>query len=602
MNVKFALIGCWVSACVILSIRCATTPAPSSIAGNSSQTPNSLTGSIVEPDGIAPAKNIRVFMRMRNTLPVFSPSDSMKDTASAFTNEAGQFSFTIPGEKGMYVIEAMSGNYAVFIDSISITMHIESISLPKDTLKPVGAIKGAIKLSGGGDPTNVYVLAFGIDRFARVKSDGSFVFYPLARGSYSLRIISTLQDYGILDTSSVKVTPGDTTNLGTLHLPYSGIPVPSNIEFSIIDTIYGSMRAVTIRWSAMDTAVIKGYVLYSNDIYPSQNWNTSYLIQDTFFIDTCSRFGPFIPNIQEYQVACIDRKNTMGPKSPPLHIKSGITPLIETKGNIGQGQLGAVIAMAMDKDQNFWVADYEHEKMRKYGPTGKPLTQWDIEPRGSAAGYLLPPGLMPSALAIDTYKNIYLKDLRSQNILKYDSSGKLLGRISDTAAQTLFDVCVDDSGYIYCNFMKKSGSAAWIDRFNPDLTLDSTWEAGSALSLSHGLLVKDGRIYCPLGLYVGSYGIEVSTVDGSFFDMIQARADELTIDDDGLIYTVDAANNLIWLNDIQRNYLGCFEVNSGMVSMSDYVFGISIMRDWTIALGIGQPDSHSCVIKLFRRP
>jgi hypothetical protein len=601
MNVKFGFIGCLVSACVIFSIRCATTPTPSSIAGNSSQTPNAVMGSIVEPDGNTPAKNIRVFLRMKNSLPVFSPSGSPKDTASVLTNEAGQFSFTIPGDKEMYVIEASSGSNAVFIDSIAITRQIESMTLPPDTLKPAGAIKGTIKLSGGGDPTKVYVLAFGIDRFATVKSDGSFVFYPLAHGSYSLRILSTLANYGILDTVGVKVNPADTTNLGALYLPYSGIPVPSAVGFSI-DTIDDLNRAVTIRWSAVDTALIKGYALYSKEIISGSTVKKMYTVQDTFCIDTCYRTGY---EILEYQVACIDRQNAEGPKSPPLRIKSGIVPLVEAQGTIGQGQLGAVIAMAMDADQNFWVADYEHDTMRKYGPTGVVLTQWDIEPHGSAAMYF--PGSRPSALALDAHKNIYLKDLQSQNILKYDSAGNLLGKISDPAAQTLLDVCVDDSGYIFCNFLKNSGSNQWIDRFNPDLTLNSTWEAAAGISSQHGLLCRNGTIYCAGG-EGGNTDCRIEeitkyeTPTGGYGNpYVAIHADEFTIDKNGLFYAVDAANNLIWLCDTTSTCLGCFEVNSGMVSMSDYLFGISIMNDGTIALGVGQPDSHSCVIQLFRR-
>ncbi len=47
-----------------------------------------------------------------------------------------------------------------------------TISLPLDTLMPMGAIKGRITLLEGGDPGNVFVLAFGIDRVANVQPDG----------------------------------------------------------------------------------------------------------------------------------------------------------------------------------------------------------------------------------------------------------------------------------------------------------------------------------------------------------------------------------------------------------------------------------------------
>ena len=194
---------------------------------------------------------VRVVIRPRTTLADTSRlglSKRMADTASAVTDASGRFVIDSI-DTGTYVIEAASGNNAVFIDSVVVKRTDSTLNLPPDTLKPAGAIKGVIRLSEGGDPRKVFVLAFGVDRFAGVEADGRFRFQGLAEASYRLRIISTLDNYGVVDTVTT-VRSADTTDLDTIELPFTGIPTVKGLTL-----IYDRLRQiVTLRWNRADTA------------------------------------------------------------------------------------------------------------------------------------------------------------------------------------------------------------------------------------------------------------------------------------------------------------------------------------------------------------
>jgi len=59
-------------------------------------------------------------------------------------------------------------------------------------LETRGVIKGVVKLSNGGDPRKVFVLAFGIDKFAQVDSNGRFTLANIAQGKYTMRFLPVI--------------------------------------------------------------------------------------------------------------------------------------------------------------------------------------------------------------------------------------------------------------------------------------------------------------------------------------------------------------------------------------------------------------------------
>ena len=295
---------------LVLQFQCS----PTQHAGNSSQAGNGMVmGMLYEPDGITPAKNAIVHIRKINTLADTSKpglSKRLVDTSTVTTNDSGVFRIdTI--DTGTYVIEGTSGNNLALIDSVKVKNPDSTKVVSPDTLKPAGAIKGIINLSEGGDPRQVFVLAFGIDRFAKVNPDGSFKFGNLARGLYNLRLISGLSNYGVLDTSGVLVIAGDTTDLGTISLPFTGIPAPKNLKV-LFDTL---KQFVILTWDQADTALVDGYNIYR--AIKGQNFS---LITQTPLSETTTTYydsAVSVGNTYEYRVVS---RRASGEESPKVDI------------------------------------------------------------------------------------------------------------------------------------------------------------------------------------------------------------------------------------------------------------------------------------------
>ncbi len=229
-----------------------------------------VSGILFEPDGKTPAKAASVSMRKKNLLADTSQAASSPQpftSASVTTDRNGKFAIdTI--DTGLYIIEGSDGaNNVVLIDSIKVKSPDSTKNLPADTLLPAGVVKGVIKLTEGGDPRKVFVLAFGLDRFALPDANGNFTFPMLAKGKYSLRFLPSLENYGVLDTTGVPVSSGDTTNLDTIVLPFKGIPSPKNLVIAY-DTL---KQTVILNWVKADTSLITGYNIYRSD--NKQNFN-----------------------------------------------------------------------------------------------------------------------------------------------------------------------------------------------------------------------------------------------------------------------------------------------------------------------------------------
>jgi alpha-tubulin suppressor-like RCC1 family protein len=222
-----------------------------------------VTGVLFEPNGKTPAKGASVSMRRKTSLADTGQSTNAQpfSTASVTTDRNGKFAIdTI--DTGLYIIEGNDGsNNVVLIDSIKIKSPDSSKNLGTDTLLPAGVIKGVIKLIEGGDPRKVFVLAFGLDRFALPDANGNFTFPTLAKGNYSLRFLPSLENYGVLDTTGVPVRSGDTMNLDTIVLPFKGIPSPKNLVISY-DTL---KQTVILNWVKADTSLFSAYNIYRSD-------------------------------------------------------------------------------------------------------------------------------------------------------------------------------------------------------------------------------------------------------------------------------------------------------------------------------------------------
>jgi archaellum component FlaF (FlaF/FlaG flagellin family) len=242
-------------------------------------------------------------------LPINSADTIMTDCNGRFTTDSL--------DTGFYVVEATDGeNDFALIDSVLVKDY-DSTLLPPDTLKPAGAIKGVIRLSEGGDPRKVFVLAFGLDRFATTDSTGGFTFKRLAEGGYTLRVLPTLDDYGILDIMNISVASGDTFDIGVIEPMFTGIPTVKNIAINY-DTL---TQWVTISWTRPATGKTDYFNIYRRTIDPAAAVFTqlnAFPVIDTLFIDSLGMQN----RTYEYRITAVDSASAAeGAKSPAVTAK-----------------------------------------------------------------------------------------------------------------------------------------------------------------------------------------------------------------------------------------------------------------------------------------
>jgi hypothetical protein len=581
MNTRIIKIGCLLFAGISTLFLC-TTSDPVQMVGNSSQTPNALVGMLYEPDGKTPAQGVKVQIRSRNTLALSSGIDSTSgsnDTASTLTNSSGWFSFDTSLTAGVYVIEALSGGNALFIDSIQIAKGALTDTLPAGTLKPAGAIRGRVELVGGGDPSYVYVLAFGIDRFSDVNHDGGFVLPSLAEGKYDLRLITGLLDYTPLDTLNIEVFSAETTDIGTLELQYTGFPIPSGVKSS-----YDSAtQMVTVTWNRMDTALVKSYLLsirvqwgetaFSNNI----NW------YDTIYSEKID----LTKGTQwECQVAGIDSNGNEGPLTDTIRYTLLTT---DTLTEIGQSilleQVSDSLRITKDIDDNIWLADYGSRKVFEYSRNGILRTSWaaDISKSEQFKGAEFHSYIMN----IDIYKNVYLENASGNSVVKYDSTGRLLGSLSYTGDTMISGLSSDQNGNLYTVI----SSMPWrgIFKYNQNLDKIDSIRISKIPSSKRDLIVHDSVFYFTGDCIANPDDVHdlvrVYTTKSFESNCVYGSVNCLafTIDNSGLVYGIDGPNDM-WISDTASLHQKCYVFNPGISVEFNDVKGIEILRDGTIAI------------------
>jgi hypothetical protein len=204
--------------------------------GGSTETTNSVVGKLYLCDGKTPAKGARVAIRSKTMLPDLSRAGLLKrtaDTASVITDDSGAFAFLCALDTGIYVVEGASGACAVLIDSVEVKSEDAAVTLAPEILKPVGAISGVLRLRDVGDSSKVFVVALGLDRYAKAASDGSFLFPALAQGNYALRVVTSGKILETAGEATVAVKSNDTTRLDTVDVVEAGIP-GKNVRVSML--------------------------------------------------------------------------------------------------------------------------------------------------------------------------------------------------------------------------------------------------------------------------------------------------------------------------------------------------------------------------------
>jgi hypothetical protein len=268
-----------------------------------------ITGKLYEPDGVTPANGAVVKIWEQNedidSNLVLSPSVPVSETK---TDKNGMYSIE-KVNSGMYVIEASDDNNNLArIDSIAIQNEETRLTLPPDTLRAPGVIKGKIVYEVRNDSVTFEVVCRGGgNNYLMRDVVDTFTFNSLAEGRYHLYIQPIFAD--LYDCyKSVWVSSGDTTEI-TIELDWK---LPS---VNSVNVRYNSLQhSAIISWRTYVCPIPFGYNLYRrllNETTFGLPINGTESIHDTIWIDSNAIPG----NIYQYTVEAIDSSNRAGPLS-----------------------------------------------------------------------------------------------------------------------------------------------------------------------------------------------------------------------------------------------------------------------------------------------
>ena len=499
-------------------------------------TGNALVGKLYISGGNSPARGVKVKIRQKSSLADTSDIGAAKrlaDTASVVTDDSGIFMFDTTLDTGIYVIEALSGNDAVFIDSVAVKNKKVTDTLPPDTLKPTGAIKGIIKLSEGGDPRKVFVLAFGIDRFARINADGSFKFSALAEGKYDLRLISSLDNYGVLDTPNVAVTSAETTDVKTIELPFTGIPTPKNVKISY-DTL---KQIVILNWDKADTSFVSGYNVYRRHYDSGMVKLNTAQLKDTTFSDSTALQN----NSYAYQIKALDKGGNEGllSSSADVAIVSAYQ-IIDTlsKGLLAENN-GIVFVAQISNGVNLNVHSYNNQ----------------LQLQGTVQ--LNPVLDKPQGFDLDSSGNFYFMDIHG--IYKFNPSGVLMDTIdlwsnNENKTLVIYDTIAFLASGVIRKYSLRGGLLAAIDE-SPDFRAD-------------GLIVHQKHVFCGGNRNkVRIYDLDLQFIEEWALNFTHNEIVwSLGEDEKGNIYVLGYNSNpdfcTMMIYDSARNYVGKMDIST----------------------------------------
>lgn len=254
-----------------------------SLTGGSTETSSKVASMLYNPGG-TPAAYAMVH---------FYPRDYNPQTGLAKTTMVATIDSTTTDANGNYAIILNTGAYTILANSDSGLAYQDSIPAkggatihpPACTLKTPGTLHGVVQIQPGDDARTVFILFLGTHSYTTPDdAAGNFTTEPMAEGKYRVRILTTLPDYQVMDTSFTIKAGKDSVLADMIKLKYTGIPTPKGLS-ATYDTAHG---VVTLRWDIVSFQALKGYFVYRNDTastLPVQISGNN-AVTDTFFNDT----------------------------------------------------------------------------------------------------------------------------------------------------------------------------------------------------------------------------------------------------------------------------------------------------------------------------
>ena len=455
------LICVW--ACLLL-LRCI---APN--AGNATQTGNAITAMLCNPGG-SPAAHATVrFYPVR-----YNPrTGGLGKTAAAAvdsTTTDANGNYTAKLDTGTYNILASGDSGVVYQDSITVSKD-STVHPPADTLNAPGSIRGVIRLQPGDDARKVFIIAMGTNVFISPEdSVGNFVLANMAEGTYRVRMLSLLDNYGVLDNVPLTIKAGkDDTLSDTVELPFTGIPVPAGVKISY-DTM---MQIVTLCWNRP----VNGRPVSSYTIYRKRSDSASFVAIKAGVTDTSYNDSTGVQDqIYDYRVAAVDTNTMEGTRSGANSVTvASAFPLVDsitlktsasgardfvigkdsliyvtfqndafvgvfsTAGDsiraFGKGMFGQLGSIGMDSREVVYVIDPNGNKCVKFSKNGDSLSQWSI--------------YYPTAMEIDTQDNIYVVYANGQRLARFDTAGTLQDSVILSSGSNVTFLAFSNDGSLF---------------------------------------------------------------------------------------------------------------------------------------------------------
>jgi hypothetical protein len=337
--------------------------------GNGSNVGNArVTGVLCNPDGSrARYAAVKAIPANYNPLGGLGKTGNGAVIKSTVTDDTGGYRFDSLTAATYNILGSNTTNRS-FIDSI-VVKERELRTIPADTLKPSGALRGVARLLPGDDSRTVLVLVMGTPTWVVPgDSTGNFRLFDLAKGRYRVRFISTRPDYLPLDTHLSIIDGQDLALPDTLHLAYTGIPTPTGLAIWY-DTL---MQTVTLHWNRASANFPVHYNLYRKTIDSNSApvIVNSIPLADTLFRDTsCIQDMTY-----EYSIVAINEQNAEGAKSRPVSITiTGLFSKLDSMafgGGLQPGQFGYIASIVTDSSGNRYVADSRYKRLQKFSPDG----------------------------------------------------------------------------------------------------------------------------------------------------------------------------------------------------------------------------------------
>ena len=237
--------------CLLVGLAC--TPGVGPLSGGTSETTNGVSATVHNPNG-TPAAGAAVRLRRSDYVTPVSMSERNKSavvSSDALTDNNGRFEIRRI-DPGSYLIEVTTGSTGVVL-ACSFSTDDSLQDFGSDTLRSFGVIRTTVDTAGQSG-NRLYAQIAGLERLVAVDSTGSFTMNDIPAGTFSVRVISSVNTAPVIRRDSVSVVSDDTTSI-----PMTGWRFSKRVYINtaasganVVENVYGFPLLVRLDQSNFD--------------------------------------------------------------------------------------------------------------------------------------------------------------------------------------------------------------------------------------------------------------------------------------------------------------------------------------------------------------